>query len=347
MNEVREREALTIPNHWFEPLKSYECFFLFLYPAIFVGIVVASFYLKDIKIRSNLWWGFGFTVSMLGGAFIKARRVALGGILERFVPNGPGFTGEYQSYIARIEMGWNPAIVGILTSFSAFAFSIMASWEVLHTLVTQTPYLFILTIRAIGIGFMAKSILLILSFGSLNNRLSLEMENTQKETFSWEFLESMGREYARASVGAAVISVCVLGLILSNFRLFMSDLQNHWNQVLLMEGILLMGVVIPVVYLLYPQWRLHRILLTRKNEIRQIFYSRFLQSEREFLKAPEFEKANRYLEARGLIEEIEKLPEWPFRFQTLTPILTVFAIPIGFFLVKEVLVDVLVELVKK
>jgi len=167
-----------------------------------------------------------------------------------------------------------------------------------------------------------------------------------KELFSWELLEQMGKSYARAAFGAAILSLGFLAMVLTNLRLFSAEIHTNPLQILLMEGIFALVMALPFAYPIVPQWRLHRILVSRKTEIHELFYARFLATERQFLQKPDCELAQQYLAQRQVISEIERLPEWPFRIDTLAPMLTIFALPLELFLLKEVLVELLLTLLK-
>ena len=107
-----------------------------------------------------------------------------------------------------------------------------------------------------------------------------------------------------------------------------------------------MALIVPLAYLVVPIWRLHRIMAQRKEEIRRLFAEEHGATERRFLENPDRQMAQTYLQGRQVIQEIDNLPEWPFRFETLAKILTLVAVPAGLFIFKEIVVDVLVELLK-
>ena len=88
------------------------------------------------------------------------------------------------------------------------------------------------------------------------------------------------------------------------------------------------------------------MLVRRKEQIRDLFTTRLRELERELLKKPDRQLAENYLRERQVALEIECLPEWPFTFGSVARIITIAAVPAFAFLFKEILIDVLVELLK-
>ncbi|MBF0503065.1 MAG: hypothetical protein HQM09_23255 [Candidatus Riflebacteria bacterium] len=313
----------------------------------FLGICIGSLFSHAIQPINNLWWVFAFPVAIVGPAFFRARREALSAVITRLSSPDSRLTGLANEFTARFENGVSSIRVGVLTTCILFFMRLCVIWDMPILLYNRSLHL-LTFIYCVGIGLLAQTIWIMLEYGVFINRLCIELEITQKTTFSWELLESLGRGYAQTSLGAAVLSVTILDMVVrGNMRLFLINWSSINSQIIFMELVFGAAVVTPFVYLLRPQWRLHNILVFRKEEIRTIFSKRFHEAERAFLTDPGSDNVDRYLAARHTFEEIEKLPEWPFRFESIAPMLSVFILPVVLFLLKEVLVDVIVNLIKK
>ncbi|MFZ2958171.1 MAG: hypothetical protein WA705_14885 [Candidatus Ozemobacteraceae bacterium] len=343
---------MTAPNGisskepWFAPLPIIRLFLLVFFPAAFIGISIGSLFNHAIHPLNNLWWAFAFPIATVGPAFFRARREALSAVITRLCSADSRLVNMTNEFTVRLENGMEPLLIGIFTTGILFAVRLFVVLDI-PALLYNPNHQFLTFIHCVGIGLLAQTIWILLKYGILINQLCIELEATQKTAFSWELLESLGRGYAQTSLGAAVLSLAVLGMAAANLRLFLINWSSMALQIIFMELVFGAAVIIPFVYLLLPQWRLHRILVCRKEEIRSIFSTRFREAEHAFLADPGSDKVDRYLAARHTLEEIEKLPEWPFRFSSIAPILSVFIIPVFLFLCKEILVDIIVNLIKQ
>jgi len=335
------------PEPWFHELQTWEFRLFLLVVAFWAAVVAASVFDPTITAWKQVWWGMGFPVAILGPAFLRGRRLALHDIIRQFLATDPPIQELYNLFVRRVEDDREPLIVGLLAGFAFLIFRVAASWEVFDTVYATWFMRLMLVFHPFGLGYTAATVWHLLRFGLFINQVSRELETRQRELFSWELLERMGRAYGRAAAGAAVLSLAFLVMVLTNLRFFSGELAGNLLQVLAMEAVCAVALGLPLAYLVIPQWRLHRILVERKREIRELFYARFLATEREFLQRPDRSLAQEYLANRQVIAEIDNLPEWPFRFQTLASVMSVFLVPLALFFLKEILVDVLVDLVKK
>lgn len=332
------------PEPWFHGLQAWEKVLVGAVVVFWLAVMVGSRYTRQVIAWKNIWWGIGFPAAILGPAFIRARRLSLETAIRRFLADDGRITDVYNRFVHRIEIDREPLVVGAIAGVCFFLFRVASAWEVLPTLYGTWFMRLLLVFHPCGLGYMAATVWYLLAFGLLINRVSQELESRQRDLFSWELLEQMGKAYGRAAAGAAVLSLGFLAMVLTNLKMFAGELHVRPLQVITMELICAVALALPFAYLVIPQWRLHRILVARKQEIRELFYGRFLATEREFLRRPDCPLAQQYLASRQIIAEIENLPEWPFRFETLATVVSVFAIPAGLFFLKEVLVDVLVGL---
>jgi len=285
-------------------------------------------------------------VGMLGPSFVKARSLALKNILERFTRDEPGFRKMYQEFVDSQEHGPRPILAGMAAAAFFLAFRITVSWSFIpYTF--ETTRLVITMLGAVAVGLFVKTIWLLLTFGFLVSRMSLEFEKLQDKLFSWELLERAGTGYARTAFGASFASVGIFWMVLASRGLIGERPESLAVSLSTMFLLLLLALVIPLAYLLVPIWRLHRILVHRKTEIRKLFETDFIRTEREFLEKPRREMAQKYLAERQAVEEVEKLPEWPFRLETFAKVMTLVAIPVVLFFLKEVMADVIVALLKQ
>ena len=129
----------------------------------------------------NIWWGIGFPTAILGPAFIRAWRLSLETSIRRFLPDNDNVFCLYNNFVRRIEVSREPLIIGVLAGTTFFIFRILATWDVFGTLYQSRILLFMLFFHPFGLGYMAGTIWLLLSFGVLINRISLELETRQKE----------------------------------------------------------------------------------------------------------------------------------------------------------------------
>ncbi len=330
---------------WFAPLTLVEKISLLGFPLLFIGVFVRSFFDASIHPIRNLWWVFTFTMGALGRPFILSRRQALGRLLNNFAAQEPSFSKMFDEFVESEDRRHEPEIVGALGGGAFLVFRLAVSWEVLH-LIGTPAFWFSSFFFSFGLGLFSRAVWMFLTFGRLVNRMSMELERIQDRLFSWELLESAGKGYARTSLGASLLSFSLFWMAYTNSLNFTTDLESIPKQIIFMESVLALAILVPLAYLLIPQWRLHRILVKRKLQIKDLFFSEFIGIEREFLKNPRREMAEKYISARQVIQEIDQLPEWPFRLENIMPILTVVAIPLVFFF-KEILVDVIVNLIRK
>ena len=294
----------------------------------------------------ELGWVFSFTIAILGPSFLKSRRLALGIILNEFAKDENEFTKIMHAYVDIDETGRRPSYVGIVSGLVFFAFRIFVTWDFIPYAYDMTKW-FAAVIGSVGFGFFLRSLWLFMAFGYMISQMSVKLEEFQDRLFSWELLEKAGLGYARTSLGAAVFSICVFWLVISK-PLFLDSMSTKLlSQIPFLVEMLCLSVIIPILYLMVPQWRLHRILTKRKKEISDLFYSELRLTEKEFLMKPQRELAAKYLLERQMSREIDNLPEWPFRFESLAQIVTLVAIPVFLFVFKEIAVEVLVELLKR
>lgn len=346
--ECTPSPALPVPEgvrSWLEPLLWYERLMMFVFILAFVGFWAGNLFGGAFHPKTNIWWVICFPLSVPARAFVKARRRELSHCLERFLPPDSGLFGSIREFIVRNEEGWDPAIVGLLTGGFFGAFRLAVTFDIWSAFFT-TGNVFVLLLQVMGLVFIGRGIWSILSYGMLMNRLSRDFSGEAKKTFSWGLLESLGYGYARASVGAGFLSFGFLTMVLSHLRLFAAEAHAHATLVLLMEIVFAIALLFPLGFLLLPQWRLHTILVERKSGIRGIFEQRLLVAEREFLQNPSPEQAQTYLAAREVSAEIENLPEWPFRFESLAPMLTLAVLPGIVVFGREILLNLVVDLVK-
>ena len=267
-------------------------------------------------------------------------------LLQRFVPAEAEAHALYDKLNERMARGWDAAVFGVVLA-GAF---VMQRWGVVWDLL---PYRFAATrwcslvYGALGFYCFARAVWLFLAFSHLVGRLTAYFEREQHRIFSWELLEVCGRGYVRTALGTSVLSFCMLWMAVVTHRLFVGssgDLAREMGYIVLLATL---ALFMPLTYLVVPQWRLHRILVARKRAIRALFGEKLLVLERQVLAEPKRELVEAYLHERELLAEIDNLPEWPFRVGAVVQIFTVVAVPVAVFVVKEVLVDVIVELVKK
>ncbi|NLI79006.1 MAG: hypothetical protein GX442_21510 [Candidatus Riflebacteria bacterium] len=283
---------------------------------------------------------------LLGPAFIRARRLALRFILDRHAAGDPVFEPLYEHFLNRVERGWRPVVAGWGTAGLFLGFRLAVSWELL-------PYhgvparLVVTLLGAIACGLFVRALWHLLGFGVLVSGMSRELEERGGRMFSLELLERAGAGYARTAFGASFLSLGLFWLVMGSRALVMDRPADLAETLPAMIGVLLLALVVPLAYLVVPIWRLHRIMAQRKEEIRRLFAGEHADIERRFLEQPDREMAHRYLTGRQVIQEIENLPEWPFRVETLAKLVTLVAVPAGLFICKEIVVDVVVELLKR
>jgi len=331
---------------WLAPLTGLEYLLVWMFPLFFLGLWPLARQNQELVPFQSLWWVISFSLGALGPAFIRARHTVLERLLQAFVPQETTFHDQYRVFRHRTEQSWEGPAVSLFGGGSFIFFRFAASWESLDPL-ANPAYPLATLVFALGLANFVRSLWLFLVFGFLVNRMSLELEKNQDRLFSWELLEHAGKGYARTALGAALMSFCICWMALANLQLYLQQAGRLPGQLLLMEFLLALGVIVPLAYLFIPQWRLHRILVKRKDEIRALFYDQFLRIEGQFLKDPKRELAETWLARRQLVQEVERLPEWPFRFENLAPILTVVAVPAMLFLIKEIMVSVIIELIRK
>lgn len=237
-------------------------------------------------------------------------------------------------------------MVGFLAGTGFVLFRSLVSWDLI-------PYshelsrLVLVLVGGIGFGLMARTLWLFLSFGYLITRMSQELEIRQETLFSWELLERAGKGYARTASGAALLSLGIFWMASAAQRTILGGGGTLVEQLLTILLFFFLALLLPLVYLVLPVWRLHRILVVRKNRVRDLFAGDLAAVEQQFLLNPSRELGKKYFEIRSLASEAERLPEWPFRAGMVAQMFTLIAIPALLFIGKEVLVDVLVELLKK
>jgi hypothetical protein len=288
---------------------------------------------------------FCFIAAILAPSFLRARRKVLYAGMEKFSRNDDTFFALHREYLETHERGYKPFLVGLSASGFYLFFRAVITWDLIPYQFDGTQVVTAIS-GAIGFGVLVRAIWLFLAFAFLISQVSVELENKQARLFSWELLERAGRGYARTALGASLFSFMTFWLVVSSqsFMFYEGHLSAKIQFISLM---LVMAVGFPLFYLMLPLWRLHRILLQRKGEIRELFRAGYHQTEKSFLEKPSKELAREYLLERQVRQEIENLPEWPFKLETFAQIITVVALPTSLFIFKEVIVDVLVELLKK
>ncbi|HNV72318.1 MAG TPA: hypothetical protein PKO06_21600, partial [Candidatus Ozemobacteraceae bacterium] len=278
-------------------------------------------------------------------AFIRARRDALRLILDRYVSGDAVFEPLYAHFVERHQQGWRPVLAGLFMGAFFLIFRWSISWDLLPYRTGGTR-LFITLMGALACGLFVRVLWQLLGFGMLVSGMSRELEERGARLFSLELLERAGAGYARTAFGASFLSLGLFWLAMASRSLIMDRpgaLAETLPSVFL---VLLLALIVPLAYLILPIWRLHRIMAQRKNDIRRLFAEEHAATERRFLEQPNKEMAQAYLQGRQVIEEINNLPEWPFRFETLAKLVTLVAVPAALFIFKEIVVDVAVELLK-
>ncbi|MBF0500559.1 MAG: hypothetical protein HQM09_10540 [Candidatus Riflebacteria bacterium] len=333
-------------HRWLEPLTSFEKLFFVSFPLVLIISFIRFFFGEHIFPVYELGCTFGFTIAVLGPPFLRARRLVLGGLIVNHAQNEPVFKELYATYIKRHEDGWEPIFIAIIAGSVFAGFRLNVSWELAPYQYEVTRWLTVV-VGTLGFAFFARTIWMFLAFGWLVSRLSKELELAEERLFSWDVLEAAGRGSARTAVGASLLSLATFWITLSTSRLFALQDNTLSGELQFAFGIFLLSIIIPMTYFLVPQWRLHRMLIKRKQQIRDLFSAKLHTLEHALLKKPDRPMAERYLQERQLLIEIENLPEWPFTVDSIARIATLVAIPALLFLFKEVLVDVVVDLVKR
>ena len=333
-------------NPWFAPLERPQKLFLGFFTGAFVLLAGMDLIYRGISPFQNVWWYVSFVVSLIIPAFLKARRLALGSIIQGLSLEKSNFQQLFEEYKKKKETGWESFSIGILVGGFFFLVTIMSSNELF---LAHGSFAFWLKALVFGFGFglFGKAFWLNLCFGFLVNQMSKELEEKHSDSFSFELLERAGQGCGRISLGTGAISACLFWMFMANFWFFKPSSSFLPYQVFFTEAVFLLTILYPFVHLIFPQYRFHRMLVKRKGEIRRLFFSELLQTEKIFIATPNKELAQKYLLERQIIQEIENLPEWPFRSETLFPFLSVVAIPLILFFIKEIAVNVLVELLKR
>ncbi|MFZ2959705.1 MAG: hypothetical protein WA705_22710 [Candidatus Ozemobacteraceae bacterium] len=333
-------------HRWLEPLTSLQKFFLCAFPLILFASFIRIFLGERVHPLYEFGWTFGFTLAVLGQPFIYARRRILGRLINHHATSEPIFNELYTGFIQRHEEGWEPLVIACIGGGVFACFRLIVSWD-------SAPYSYEISrwttviVGTLGFAFLTRTIWLFLAFGWLMGRLSAELEKAEERLFSWDVLEAAGRGYVRTALGASLLSLAVFWITLTTSRLFALQSTDLADEFFFAFGIFLLSVIIPMTYFLVPQWRLHRMLVKRKKQIRDLFSAKLHEFEHSLLKTPDRSLAEKYLQERRLLVEIENLPEWPFTYGSIARIITIVAVPAFLFLFKEVLVDVLVEMVKR
>ncbi len=284
-------------------------------------------------------------IGLLGPAFIRARREALRGILDRHVSGDHVFETLYEHFVNRYERGWRPLAVGLATAALFLGFRWGVSWELLPYR-SDLARLVVTLVGALACGLFMRALWLLLGFGMLVTDMSRELEERGARLFSLDLLERAGTGYARTAFGASFLSMGLFWLAMASRSLVMDRPGDLAETLPAMFLVLLLALIVPLAYLVVPIWRLHRIMAQRKEEIRRLFAEEHAAIEARFLEKPERDMAQAYLQGRQVIAEIDHLPEWPFRFEALAKVVTVVAVPAALFIFKEIVIDVLVELLK-
>jgi hypothetical protein len=300
----------------------------------------------DIRLFYELGLLYLVVVGWLGPAFLRARREALRGILDQHVAGDPVFESLYASYLQRYEQGWRPLAAGLAVAILFIGFRWGISWDVLPYR-SDLARLAVTLAGALASGLFVRTLWLLLGFGGLVTDMSRELEGRGARLFSLELLERAGAGYARTAFGASFLSMGLFWMVMASRSLLIDRPGDLAETLPSMMVVLLLALVVPLAYLVIPIWRLHRIMAQRKEEIRRLFAAEHAATEARFLAQPDREMAEAYLRGRQVIAEIDNLPEWPFRFEALAKVITVVAVPGALFICKEILVDVLVELLKK
>ena len=346
-DQSAQKGALPPEEVWVAPLSWWRWSGFLLFPIWFAIIFAASFFSERFHPLRNLWWFIAFPLGCLGPCFMQARRQALKEALRLLPQPDPEMSRLVDEYTRRHEQGWDPAMVGFFTALAFGLFRFSASWEVREMLYSG-PFLAHSGILILGIGFMAQTIWLMLYFGRLINSLTLRLAENSTSLFSWSLVTSMGNAYARASLGSALLSLAFVGMVIANYQLFSAEMKSHSLQVLFMEGIFGLAIIIPLMYLLVPQWRLRTLLMARKEALHCQHLPLLLEAEHACLEHRGDQKAatERLLQRRREQREIDLLPSWPFDLEAVVPMISVFAFPVILFVIKEVLVDVVITWTK-
>ncbi len=284
-------------------------------------------------------------IGALGPAFLRARRDALRMLLNRYAKDDPVFEPLYAHFVERHQQGWRPTLAGLGTGVFFLFFRWNISWELLPYQLSASR-VFITLLGALACGLFVRALWQLLGFGMLVSGMSRELEIRGARLFSLELFERAGAGYARTAFGASFLSLGLFWLAMSSRSLIMDHPAALAETLPAVFLVLILALIIPLAYLIVPIWRLHRIMAQRKDEIRRLFAEEHTAVERRFLEQPNREMAQAYLQGRQVIEEINNLPEWPFRFEMLAKLLTLVAIPAALFIFKEIVVDVAVELLK-
>lgn len=335
------------PAHpaWIEQPTRLHWIFSRFFPAIYLLSLARLFVGERVHLWHELAWIFGFTLATHAPAFITARRKALGLLLDRFAKEEKDFHDLYQSFIRRQEEGWQPFLIAILTGGTFAGFRLAVSWDLAPYSLDIARWA-VLLVGTLGFALLGQGIWLFLVFGKMMSEMSRMLEQREARLFSWEVLEATGRGFVRTGIGASLLSFAVFWIVLTTNTLFVGDNATLASQFLFAVGVFLLSWTIPLAYFIFPQWRLHRMLVRRKEQIRELFTSKLRELERELLRSPDRQLAENYLRERQVALEIEYLPEWPFTFGSVARIITIAAVPAFAFLFKEILIDVLVGLLK-
>ena len=301
MTASAKNQARDGGNPWLDELSWGETLWVALFPVLFLVGLLRAAGDERIHLFYELSWVYAFSCAAVAPSFVRARFRRLGDLLAGNRVEENAVHEPVRQYERRLMFSSQPLVLGLSACAGFLAFRLLVTWDLIPYQGEVVKLVHVLTGGA-GMYLLARALWQFLSFGYLISHLSEVFEEHQDKLFSWQLLEDSGKGYSRTAIGAACLSLGVFVMAVSAQTTVLGMAGGFLDQLVMYTCYLVLALLMPMLYLVVPVWRLHRILVARKGNIRALFQDELAGIEREFLQKPEKEVGMRYLQARRMAE---------------------------------------------